>query len=126
MAPRRKENSADVRSLVIKHFENGGFYAKTAENVLLPHSTVQYMIKKYKRIKCIVNMRGRGGKRKMTPALDRIIQCKVRADHQKTASVMKHELEKEMNITIHVILSKIGFMKLFFMANSHVKKTIWE
>ena len=90
-----------MRSLVVKHFENGDSYAVIAKKTLLPRSTVQYIIKRYKNTKCIVNMRGRGRRRKTTAAVDRIIQRKIKADWRKSASSVKVELEKEYGVIIH-------------------------
>lgn len=101
MAPRRKEHSSDIRFLVLKHFENGESYATIAKKTLLPRSTVQYIIKRYKETKCILNKKGRGRKRKTSAAVDRIIQRKIKADRRKSASSVKEELEKELGITIH-------------------------
>lgn len=83
MAPRRKEHSSDIRSLVVQHFTNGDSYATIATKTLLPRSTIQYIIKRYKKTKCILNMKGRGRKRKTTAAVDRIIQRKIKVDRKK-------------------------------------------
>ena len=64
MAPKKKEHSADIRSLVIEHFFNDHSYAMRAKNVIIPRSTVQSIIKKYKQTKRILNPSGRGRKRK--------------------------------------------------------------
>ena len=72
MAPRRKkEYSNDLREVVIKHFLNGDSEREIACKVLIPRSSVNYMITKYK---CIGNMIGRGRKRKTTIHTDRITQ----------------------------------------------------
>ena len=69
MTPKKKEHSSDIRSLVIEHFLNGDSYAMIAKNVLIPRPTVQSIIKKYKQTKCILNLLGRGRKRKTTQHL---------------------------------------------------------
>ena len=53
----------------MEHFLNGDSYAMIAKNVLIPRSTVQSIIKKYKQTKCILNLSGRGRKRKTTQHL---------------------------------------------------------
>ena len=58
MAPKKKEHSGDIRSLVIEHFFNGDSYAMRARKVLIAHPTVQSIIKKYKQTKCILNLSG--------------------------------------------------------------------
>ena len=83
MAPRRKkEYSNDLREMVIKHFSNGDFEREIACKVLIPRSVVNYMITKYKSMKCIGNMIGRGRKRKTTIHTDRIIQRKIKTDRR--------------------------------------------
>ena len=58
MARKKKEHSGDIRSLVIEHFFNGDSYAMIAKQVLIPHPTIQFIIKKYKQTKCILNLSG--------------------------------------------------------------------
>ena len=49
MAPRKKkEYSNNLREAVIKHFLNGDSEREIACKVLIPRSSVNYMIKKYK------------------------------------------------------------------------------
>ena len=69
MAPKKNEHSADIRSLVIEHFFNDDSYAIRAKKVIIPRPTVQFIIKKYKQIKWILNLSGRGRKRKTTQYL---------------------------------------------------------
>ena len=65
MAPRKKkEYSNDLREVVIKQFLNGDSGREIACEVLITRSLVNYMITKYKLMKCIENMIGRGRKRK--------------------------------------------------------------
>ena len=81
MAPRKKkEYSNDLREVVIKHFFNGNSEHEIACTVLIPRSSVNYMITKYKSMKYIGNMIGRGRKRKTT---HRIIQRKIKTDRRK-------------------------------------------
>lgn len=114
MAPKKKEHSTDLRSLVIQHFLNGDSYAMIAKKVRIPRPTVQSIVQKYKKTKCIVNLFGRGRKRKTTPAVDRIIQRKIKTDRRKSASAVKSEIEKELGISLHANtirnrLHEIGF-----------------
>ena len=64
MAPKKKENINDLRTLVIRHYQNGDSLSEIAAKTLLSRSTVQYMVDKYKLTKCIGHLFGRGGKRK--------------------------------------------------------------
>jgi transposase len=101
MARKKKEYSSDIRSLVVQHFHNGDSYAEIAKKVLVPRPTVQSIIKKYKKTKCILNMSGRVRKRKTTAVVDRIIQRKVKVDRRKSASIVKMEIEKELGVLVH-------------------------
>ena len=53
MAPKKKEHNNDLRNLVIQHYQNGDSQREIAPKILLPRTTVQYMIEKYKSTKCI-------------------------------------------------------------------------
>lgn len=101
MAPRKtKEYSNDLRELVIKHFLNGDSEREIAKKVLIPRTSVHYIISKYKATKCIANMSGRGRKRKTTARVDRVLQRKIKADRRISASTIKAELQSEFNVTI--------------------------
>ena len=101
MAPKKKEYSTDLRSVVVQHYLNGDSYAEIVDKVLIPRSSVQYIIEKYKKTKCIINLSGRGRKRKTTSAVDRIIQRKIKTDRRKSASKVKNEVENELGVVIH-------------------------
>ena len=92
MPTKKKEHLTDLWSLVIEHFLNGDSYAMIPKKVLIPGPTVQYIVQKYKRTKCIVNLSGRGRKRKTTAGVDRIIQRKIKVDRRKSATAMKGEI----------------------------------
>ena len=101
MAPRKKkEYSNDLREVIIKHFLNEDSEREIACKVLIPGSSVNYMITKYKSMKCIGNMIGRSRKRKTTIHTDRIIQRKIKTDRPKSSTSVKAELQTELNITI--------------------------
>ena len=101
MAPRKKkEYSNDLREVVIKHFLNGDFEREIACKLLIPRSSVNYMITKYKSMKCIGNMIGRSRKRKTTIHTDRIIQRQIKTDRRKSSTSVKAELQSELNIRI--------------------------
>lgn len=102
MAPKKKEHSNDMRCLVIKHYQNGDSQRDIASKTLLPRSTVEYIIKKYKMTKCIGNLFGRGRKRKTTATTDRLIQRKLKLNRRKSASMVKTEIENELGILLHV------------------------
>ena len=100
MAPKKKEHSDDLRTLVIKHYLNDDSQREIAKKVLLSRETVRSIINKYKNTKCIGNLLGRGRKRKTTATTDRLIQRKLKLDRRKSASSVTSELEKELGILI--------------------------
>jgi transposase len=100
MAPKKKEHSNDLRTLVIKHYLNGDSQREIAKKVLLSRPTVQSIIKKYKNTKCLGNLFGRGRKRKTTATTDRLIQRKLKLDRRKSARIITSEVEKDLGILI--------------------------
>jgi transposase len=100
MAPKKKEYSVDLRQTVIKHFLNGDSEHEIAQKVIIPRTSVHYIIDKYKKTKCIRNIIGRGRKRKTTIQLDRVIQRKVKVNRRKSASSVKAEIETELGMII--------------------------
>ena len=100
MAPKRKEHSDDLRTLVIKHFLNGDSQREIAKKTLLSRETVRSMIKKYKSTKCIGNLFGHGRKRKTAATTDRLIQRKLKCDRRKSTCSIAAELETELGILI--------------------------
>ena len=100
MAPKKKEYSFDMRETVIKHYLNGDSERQIATKMLIPRSSINSIITKYKKTKCIRNILGRGGKRKTSVNLDRIIQRKIKVDRRKSAPSVKVELQSKHGITI--------------------------
>lgn len=100
MAPKKKEHSNDVRTLVIEHYLNGDSQREIAEKVMLSRETVRSMINKYKNTKCIGNLFGRGRKRKTTATTDRLIQRKLKVDRRKSTGTVTAELETELGILL--------------------------
>ena len=102
MAPKKKEHSNDLRTLVIRHYQNGDSLSEIAAKTLLSRSTVQYVVDKYKSTKCIGNLFGHGRKRKTRATTDRLIQHKLKLDRRKSASTVKVEIENERGISLHI------------------------
>ena len=92
MAPKKKEHSNDLRTLVIRHYQNGDSLSGIAAKTLLSRSTVQYMVDKYKSTKRIGRLFGRARKRET----DRLIQRKLKLVRRKSAS------KNELGISLHV------------------------
>ena len=101
MAPKKKEDSNEVRSLIIKHYQNGDSQREIASNMLVPRETVRYIIQKYKATKCIGNLFGRGRKRKTSAATDRMIVRKIKSNRRIPAHVVKAEIEIELGMTLN-------------------------
>ena len=102
MIPKKKEHSNEMRTLVIKHYQNGASQREIAAKTFLPRETVQYIIQKYKKTNYIGNLFGRGRKRKTKVIRDRLINRRFKVDRQKPASAIKGEIEKELGIALHV------------------------
>ena len=58
MAPKKKEHSNDLRTLVINHYLNDDSQREIAKKMLFSRPTVQSIIKRYKNTKCIGNLFG--------------------------------------------------------------------
>ena len=97
----KKERSNDLRTLVVRHYQNGDSLSKIAAKILLSRSTVEYMVDKYKSTKCISHVFGHGRKRKRATT-DRLIQRKLKLVRRKLASMVKVEVENERIILLHV------------------------
>ena len=78
MAPKKKGHSNDLRTLVIRPYQNGDLLSEIAAKTLLSRSTVQYMVDKYKSTKCIGHLFGCDRKRKARATTDRLIQRKLK------------------------------------------------
>ena len=102
MAPKNKEYSNDLRTLVIRHYQNGDSLSEIAAKILLSPSTVQYMVDKYRSTKCIAHLFGRGRKRKTRATTDRLIQHKLKLVRRKSVSMVKTEIENELEISLHI------------------------
>ena len=100
MAPKKKEYSFDMRETVIKHYLNGDSERQIATKMIIARSSINSIITKYKKTKCIGNILGRGRKRETSLNVDRIIQRKIKVDRRKSAPSVKVELQSKHGITI--------------------------
>ena len=100
MAPKKKEYSHGLRETVVKYFLNGDSEREISQKLLIPRTSIHYIIDKYKSTKSIANKIGRGPKRRTTVHVDRIIQRKIKADRRKSASAVKVELQDELGIIV--------------------------
>ena len=124
MAPKKKQHSNDLRTLVIRHYQNGDSLGEIAAKTLLSRSTVQYMIDKYKSTKCIDHLFGLVRKRKT----DRLIQRKLKFHRRKSPSMVKVEIENERGISscVDTIRKRAHGTELFGQVarkKPHVNKT---
>ena len=92
MAPKKKEHSNDLRTLVIRHYQNGDSLSEMAAKTLLSQSTVQRMVDKYISAKCIGHLFGHGRKRRTRATANRLIQRKLKLYRRKSASTVKVEV----------------------------------
>ena len=76
MAPKKKEYNNDLRTLVIRHDQNGNSPSEIAAKTSLSPSTVQYMSDKNQSTKCSGHLFGRTRKTKA----DRLNQRKLKLD----------------------------------------------
>ena len=100
MTPKRHEYSNDLRTKVIEKFLEGVSQRQIASDVIIPRTSVQKIIQKYKTTKCMQNLKGRGRKRKTTIRVDRLIERKLKCDRRKSSRMMKVELEQHLGVSI--------------------------
>ena len=92
----KKEHSNDLRTLVVRHYQDGDSLSEIAAKTLLSRATVQYMVDKYKSTKWIDHLFGHGcSKRKTRTTRDRLIQRKLKLSRRKSASTDKVEIENK-------------------------------
>ena len=101
MVLKKKEHSNEVRSLIIKHYQNGDSQREIASNMLVPREIVRYIVQEYKVTKCIGNLFGHGRKRKTNATTDRMIVRKIKSNRRISAHVVKAEIEIELGITLN-------------------------
>ena len=111
----KKEYSNHLREVVIKHFFNGDSEREIACKVLIPCSSVNYMITKYKSMKCIGNMIGRGRKRKTTIPL--IVLYNVKSKPIVESHQHLSKLNFKPNLTLLFLKQQFvdELMKLLYM-----------
>ena len=102
MAPRKKDHSKDLRSLIVKHHQNRDSHLEVSSNVLFPPETIRYIVRKYKETKCIGNVFGCVRKRKTADATDRLIVCKIKSNRRLSAHKVKTKIESELRISLNV------------------------
>ena len=101
MASRKfKEYSNDLHNLVIRNFLSGFSGRDIAHKVLIPQTSIRYIIFKYKSTKCIRNIISRGRRRKITAHVDRFIRRKIMANRRISSTRIKAELQSELNVAI--------------------------
>lgn len=98
--PKKREFSSDLRQLIIAHYSDGDSIRTISNDVKVSHSTVHYIIKKWKQSELVINRNGRGRKRLTTSHIDRIIHRRMISNRRKSAKDMASELRHEYEITI--------------------------
>ena len=128
MVPTKKEYPVHLRQTVIIHVLNGHSEHEIAQKLIIPRTSVHYIIDKYKKIKCLQNIISRGQKRKTTGYHDRAIQRKIKADRRRSASFVKAVIETEFEIiiseqTVRRRLHEAGFKGCVARIKPYVDKT---
>ena len=100
MAPKKKEYPVNLRQTVIKHYLNGDSEHEIAQKLIIPRTSVHYMIDKYKKTKCVQTITGRRRKRKTTVYHDRATHRKIKADRRIPASSVKAVIKTGFGIII--------------------------
>ena len=98
MAPSKKDHSKDLRSLIIKHHQNGDSHLEVSSKVLLPRETIRHS-PKIQGDQMHRYLFGRGRKRKTTVAMDRLIVHKIKSNRRLSADKVKVEIESELQTT---------------------------
>ena len=93
-----KKYSNDLRNLVIKRFLSGFSDRDITRKVLIPRTSIRYIISKYKFTKYIRNMIDRGRKRTITAHVDRSIRRKIMANRLISSTRIIAELQSELNV----------------------------
>ena len=126
IAPKKNEYPVDLRQTVIKHLLNGDSQHEISQKLIIPRTSVHYIIGKYKKTKYVPNIIGRGRKRKTTVYLHRAIQRKIKAGRRKSASSVKAEFGIIISEqTLHRRLHEAGFKGRVARKKSYVDKTNW-
>ena len=99
MALMKKDHSKDLRSLIIKHYQNRDSHPEVSSKVLLPRETIRYIVRKYKEAKCIGNVFGRVRKRKITVAMDRLVVQKIKSNRHLSATRLN--MRSNLNYKFH-------------------------
>ncbi|KAH9083242.1 hypothetical protein LEN26_021043 [Aphanomyces euteiches] len=92
MAPRR-EYSDDLKQVIIRHHLECKSYAKIAEIVLIPRSSVQYIVEKFKTLGMFSNVPRPGRPRLTTESLDRVIIREAKKDRRARAETIADGLD---------------------------------
>ena len=100
-----KELSVDLRQKIINFHKSGNSYSTISNRLAIPRSTVQSVVKKFKRVGTTENLPGRGRKPKLSPKNVRKRCHKVNIN----PSVVSKDIDKSLNtkgisVSTHIIL----------------------
>ena len=128
MALKKKEYPVELRQTVIKYYLNGDSEHEIAQKLIIPRTSVHYIIDKYKKTECLQNIIDRDRKRKTTVYFDRAIHRIIKADRRKSASSVTAVIETEFGIIISEQmvrrrLHEAGFKGRVARKKSYVEKT---
>ena len=116
-----------MRETVIKHYLNGGSERQIASKMRILRSSINFIITKHKKTKCMGKILGRGRELKASANVDQIIQRKIKADRRKSAPSVKVELQSEHGIIIseHTVcrrLHEVGLLVVLFQEKPYINK----
>ena len=115
-----------MRETVIKHYLNGDSERQIATKMLIPRSSINSIITKYKKTKRIRNILGRGRKHKTSVNVDRIIQRKIKVDRRKSAPSVKVELRSKHGDNNFRTNDTSTITRSRFFLSCYSKKTIYQ
>jgi transposase len=107
-----KELSEDLRMRIVNAHKNGKGYKTISKQFLVPVATIQSIIRKYKKVKTVKNLVGRGRKPKVSPKLARKIVREASNNPRTTTKVIRNNLrESGIDVsrqTVQRALNKAG------------------
>ena len=124
---KKKEYSDNQRQTVVKYFLNGDSEHEIARKMIIPPTSIDYVIAKYKKQNVFRILSVEIVNERWLCSLDRVMERKVNVDQRKSASSVKAEIEVELRINISeqavgCRLLKIGFKGRVARKRSYMDK----
>ena len=103
MKKTRKEHSIFERSKIITLFEEKYSFSEISEKTNIPRSTVQHIIEKYKETSMVINIKGRGRKRKTSEAQDKKIVNYVRKNFRSSSRELNKKIKLDLDLEVKIL-----------------------